>query len=230
MATETLALDTFLKLVNSYGLPLILLFLLGKWLKPKVDKAFEVAMRLDESEERRRKYPLRMLKVMDINEQVMDMLRAILVEFECSRITIFSYHNGGHNITGLDFARCSCTHEAVSLGTIPIQPLYQALPVTMFGSFNKRVITGEGVRCVSIDCFKETDTSTYETLKLQNIKSVYCAGLYAHNGIPIGFMMLDYCSEEKELSADEWSDLKDLAARVATLLCMCNSLCKIEEC
>lgn len=224
-----MTLEAILQLINTYGLPLVILVVLARWLKPKVDKAFEVAMRLDESERWRDKYPQRMLKVMDINEQVMDMLRAIIVEYEASRLTVFSYHNGGHNITGLDFARCSCTHEVVSLGVKPIQPIYQALPVTMFCSFNRRVITGEGVRCISIDCFKESDTSTYETLSTQGIKSVYCVGLYAYSGLPMGFMMLDYCAEQTELTEEQWADLKDLAARVATLLCMCNSLCEAEE-
>lgn len=229
MAVDSLTLDTALKLVNSYGLPLVLLFLLGRWLKPKVDKAFEVAMRLDENERHRKKYPERMLQVMDINEQVMDILRAIIVEYEASRITIFSYHNGGHNVMGLDFARCSCTHETVALGIKPIQSAYQNLPVTMFCSFNRRVISGEGLRCTSINCFKEIDPSTYETLKMQGIYSVYCVGLYANNGLPIGFLMVDYCEDFRDLEDEEFNDLKGLATRVATLLCMCNSICELEK-
>lgn len=34
MSLEMPALDTALKLVNSYGLPLVLLFLMGRWLRP----------------------------------------------------------------------------------------------------------------------------------------------------------------------------------------------------
>lgn len=226
MAIESLAADTILQLVNAYGLPLVALILFVRWLKPKFDKIFEIALRQDRSDERGRRFPDRMLKVMDINEKVMDMLRTLIVEYESSRITVFSYHNGGHNITGLDFARASCTHEVVTLGNRPIQTTYQAVPVTLFHSFNKKVLSGEGVRCVSVDCFKENDASTYESLRMQGVKSVYCVGLYTENGIPIGFMMVDYCKDNYEMDDEQFNDLKDLASRIATLLCMCGgALC-----
>ena len=83
MVVDSLTLDTALKLVNSYGLPLVLLFLLGRWLKPKVDKAFEVAMRLDESE---RHKALSFLVALDVSIQKQ---KPVLLDPFRSRWTFF---------------------------------------------------------------------------------------------------------------------------------------------
>jgi len=39
-------------------------------------------------------------------------------------------------------------------------------------------------------------------------------------------MMMDYCVDPYAMTDEQFSDLKDLAARIATILCMCGgSLC-----
>ena len=223
------------KLVKEHGLPLILLLLLASWLRPKLDRIFDIALRIDGKDEKKaRDLPGRIFNVMRINEQVMAILRDILSEFSASRVYVFSYHNGGHSLTGLDFAKASCTHEVVSLGTRPQQALLQNLPVTMFCAFNRRVLDGKGVRCENIDCFKNSDPSTYETLRMQSIRSIYCVGLYAHGGQPIGFLGIDYCDDTYSMGDEEFHEMESLAARVATLMCLasnplCHGTCGLED-
>ena len=41
--------------------------------------------------------------------------------------------------------------------------------------------------------------------------------------------MVDYCEDFRDLEDEEFNDLKGMATRVATLLCMCNSICELEK-
>ena len=163
----------------------------------------------------------RMKHILELNDKVMAHLRATLVEFKASRVYVFCYHNGGKNLMGFDFAKTSCTHEVVALGVKPQQTLLQNMPVTFVWAFVEAINAGIGVICPSIElCFKDSDSSTYETLRVQNIKSVYCFGLYGDDDAPIGFFGVDYVEEEVTLTAHEIERLKDIGVVLSTLFCM----------
>ena len=214
----------FLELTNQYGLPLIALAVVIAWIKPKIDKTFDIALGLRDKEKKDLgTLPARLITVMEINEQVMDLLRAIISEFECSRAYVYTYHNGGHSINGLEFAKVSCTHEAVSLGTKPQQRYLQNLPVTMICAFNRSVLDGTGIKCEDVSCFKDTYPSTYETLSAQGVRSVYCVGLYTASGTPVGFIGLDYCGDKFKMPSEQFDELESLSARIATMLCIADS-------
>lgn len=202
-------------------------------LRPHLLRILDLVLGLSRREEQHKKdLPDIMLSTMQLNAQVTEMLDAARRTLSASRIYIFSYHNGGHSIAGLNFIKASCTHELVSLGTRPQQMLLQNLPITMFCAFNQRVLNKEGVRCVDIACFAESDPSTYETLKMQGIKSIYCVGLYAQSGTPIGFMGVDYCDDFRELTDAEINELENVGVRVSSIMCLAgggNPLCTLTE-
>lgn len=202
-------------------------------LRPHLLKILDLVLGIAKKDEKHSKeLPGIMLNAMSLNKRISEMLDTFRRRIKASRIYIFAYHNGGHSISGLSFIRASCTHELVSLGTKPQQILLQNLPVTMFCAFNQKVLEKEGIRCEDISCFAENDPSTYETLKMQNIKSIYCIGLYSSSGTPIGFMGVDYCDNHIALSEEDFSDLKELGIRVSSLMCLPDSgnpLCTLKE-
>ena len=190
-------------------------------LRPHLLRILDLVLGLSSREEQHKKdLPDIMLGTMHLNAQVTEMLEGIRRTLSASRIYIFSYHNGGYSIAGLNFIKASCTHELVSLGTRPQQMLLQNLPITMFCAFNQKVLNKEGVRCVDIACFAESDPSTYETLKMQGIKSIYCIGLYAPSGTPIGFLGVDYCDDYRELTDAEINELENVGVRVSSIMCL----------
>ena len=202
-------------------------------LRPYLLRILDLVLGIARKEEKHtRELPGIMLSTMELNRQISELLDAFRRRVAASRIYIFAYHNGGHSISGLSFIRASCTHELVSLGTRPQQVLLQNLPVTMFCSFNQKVLNKEGVRCVDIACFAESDPSTYETLKMQGIKSIYCVGLYSGAGTPIGFLGIDYCDDNTDITDNDFADLAALGIRVSSLMCLSdggNPLCTIQE-
>ena len=202
-------------------------------LRPYLLRILDLVLGIARKEEKHtRELPSIMLSTMELNRQISELLDAFRRRVAASRIYIFAYHNGGHSISGLSFIRASCTHELVSLGTRPQQVLLQNLPVTMFCSFNQKVLNKEGVRCADISCFAETDPSMYETLQMQGIKSIYCVGLYSGAGTPIGFLGIDYCDDNTDITDNDFEDLAALGIRVSSLMCLSGGgspLCTIQE-
>lgn len=223
-------METTLRMIENHGLTLIAIILLVMWLRPKLDEMWRLLFDLAKpkpAEPEQPTLPDRLAKSMDLNGKVMSLLRAVQPEFKASRAYIFTYHNGGKNVLGIDYAKVSCTYEVVALGVKPQQAWMQAMPVTMVWAFVKLINSGLGVICPCIEqCFAETDASTYETLRMQGIKSCYCVGLYSDNRMPIGFIGVDYCDRTVELTEDQVDKLKIFAERIATLFCLAgNELC-----
>jgi len=221
-------MEELLQRIENHGLALIALILVIYWLKPKVDDMWSTIMdmaktkREKDSEDRNtRKFPDTVIDTMELDAKIMNVLRQIQGEFKADRVYIFSFHNGGKNILGMDFAKVSCTHEIVALGIQPMQRWLQNMPVTLVHAFARLILTGVGVICPSIEqCFKDTDSSTYETLRAQGIKSCYCCGLMSDGGLPIGFLGIDYVDDYEKLEPSAIDKLKTFTERVATLFCL----------
>lgn len=226
-------METTLRLIENHGLTLIAIILLVMWLRPKLDEMWRLLFDLARPAQAEKPLQQRLAESMDLNGKVMALLRSVQPEFKASRAYIFTYHNGGKNVLGIDYAKVSCTYEVVALGIKPQQAWLQAMPVTMVWAFVKLINSGMGVICPCIEeCFRETDSSTYETLRMQNIKSCYCVGLYSDNRMPIGFLGIDYCESNVELSEDQVDKLKIFAERIATLFCLAGNelcACKTQE-
>ena len=230
--------EAFFQFIKVYGVSTAILVFVILWLRTILNQLFSImfeklrdamfqdkedvkeALAKAEQAEMEAKRA-RMKHILDLNDKVMTRLRATLVDFKASRVYVFCYHNGGKNLMGFDFAKTSCTHEVVALGVKPQQLLLQNLPVTFVWAFIKAILAGVGIICPSIEtCFKDTDSSTYETLRVQNIKSVYCFGLYGDDNTPLGFFGVDYVDEEVTLTAQEIERLRVIAVRLSALFCM----------
>ena len=230
--------EAFFQFIKVYGVSTAILVFVILWLRTILNQLFSImfeklrdamfqdkedvkeALAKAEQAEMEAKRA-RMKHILDLNDKVMTRLRATLVDFKASRVYVFCYHNGGKNLMGFDFAKTSCTHEVVALGVKPQQLLLQNLPVTFVWAFIKAILAGVGIICPSIEtCFKDTDSSTYETLRVQNIKSVYCFGLYGDDNTPFGFFGVDYVDEEVTLTAQEIEHLRVIAVRLSALFCM----------
>lgn len=226
-------METTLRMIETHGLTLVAIVLLVAWLRPKLDDMWRLLFDLARQKPAEKPLHKRLAESMDLDGKVMALLRSVQPEFKASRAYIFTYHNGGKNVLGIDYAKVSCTYEVVALGIKPQQAWMQAMPVTMMWAFVRLINSGVGVVCPCIEeCFRDTDASTYETLKMQNIKSCYCVGLYSDNRMPIGFLGIDYCDTHTELSEDQIDKLKFFAERIATLFCLaCDEpcACKTKE-
>lgn len=224
------SLEYVLQLVDRYGLPLVVFVLVALWLKPNVDRIINIILDLLErtsniekkDEKKVQKYQDHFIEFMDISAQINQLLREFLNECGADRAYLFQYHNGGHAVNGLDFVKCSNTHEVVSRGTKPQITGLQNLPVAMFHMWNQRVVGRSALACADVGCLaEEGDNTSYEMLKMQGIKSIYVVGVYDLAGVvPLGFVGVDYCKEQFAMDDAELEKLRDVSSKISALLCV----------
>lgn len=70
--------------------------------------------------------------LIDMNSRVLTKLRHAKSELNADRVAVVQFHNGCQNLSGIDFAKMSCTHEAVRPGLKPAQADFLNLPVSAF--------------------------------------------------------------------------------------------------
>jgi len=147
------------------------------------------------------------------------MLDKLLYSLNADRVYVFQYHNGGSNITGIPFARCSNTHERCEVGVESKIGLYQGLPLAMYGFRNDLIADNKVIKVQKLEDIRETDKSAYNLMKDQNIKSLYVAGLYTDKCMPLGFLGVDYIRQERILTEEDLNILVTSAHFVSNCIC-----------
>lgn len=220
----------WVKLAMNNGIALVGIFFIAVWGSRKLDEVFSVVLGLARDNSKSPRFPESVISTMELDSKIMMILHQVREEFDACRVYIFSYHNGGKNLIGLDFAKVSCTHEVVAKGVQPNQRWLQNMPVTLFHAFSRLILNGAGVVCPDVEaCFKDRDSGTYETLRAQCIKSCYCFGLLSDGGLPIGYLGVDYVREPKDLPESELDRLRVATERVATLFCLAGHTACIDD-
>lgn len=208
-------MEKILLLIENHGISLVLLIMFIFWLKPKINQIWDLAIngKNNHIESFKNNFSTNINKTLMIN----NCLNKILYNSGVDRVYIFEYHNGGHNIAGIDFAKASNTYEVVASGIKPQQQMLQNLPLGMFAPFIRGAT--DGVIDKSIEQFKEEqDYSSYETLKQQGIKRIYAVGIRDENNRPIGFIGIDICKKDKVLSDECKEHIKKIAERLSLIL------------
>jgi len=142
---------------------------------------------------------------------VNDLLDQILRDLNADRVYVFQYHNGGKNINGIPFARCSNTHERCEVGIESNIQAYQNLPLAMYGLRNDLIAKNETIVVEDLDDIIDTDKTAYNIMKQQGIKSLYTVGLYTDTCRPMGFLGVDFTRDKKILSEDDLNVLRTMA-------------------
>jgi len=154
----------------------------------------------------------------DMN-RVQEIIYQLLKEVDGDRISIFEYHNGGQNLAGIDFKKCTNTYESVDFNVDRKFKDYQNLPISTNMLWTKLLYNNKKIINISdIEKLKNKDSSLYYHLKSQNIKSYYSVLLNNYDTKPIGFLELIYYSKKHELNSDELILFNNTAISIAGLL------------
>ena len=140
----------------------------------------------------------------------------LLRSFNADRISIYEFHNGGKNLQGIEFKKCSNTFEAVELEIKPIIKEMQNLPLSMNPLWSKLLGTRKNITIPSVITLQDTFLSVY--LQAQSIKSYYSYLLVDYDNSPIGFITLEYYRTERELNAIETKEMEETSIKISTLI------------
>lgn len=135
-----------------------------------------------------------------------------------NRISVYEYHNGGVNICGVEFKRCSLNYEAVDSKTDRIGQEQQQLPLSVNPLWNKLIIKDGPIYIENVEDIKNSDNMIYLTLKENNIKSKYLKQIKTYDEKRIGFITVIYYDGARKLSLNEKKQLNKISYQIANLI------------
>ena len=140
----------------------------------------------------------------------------ILQNFGANRVSIYEFHNGGKNLQGVEFKKCSNTYEAVALEIKPIIKEMQNLPLSMNPLWSKLLATKKNIEIGSVEMLEDVFLKDY--LEAQSIKTLYSLLLSDYDKSPIGFITLEYYKTYRELTEKELDELNDISNKISVLI------------
>lgn len=142
----------------------------------------------------------------------------LLQVFGADRISIFEFHNGGKNLAGVEFKKCSNTYEAVSLEIKPNQKELQNLPLSLNPMWNKILGTRENI--IISDTSQLDDSFLKSYLDSQQIKAYYSTILEDYDNTPIGFINVEYYRNSSFLNKEQLDEFIQMSNKIAVLINM----------
>ena len=140
----------------------------------------------------------------------------LLQNFGAERVSIYEFHNGGKNLAGVEFKKCSNTYEAVSLETKPIIKEMQNLPLSINPLWSKILVTRGDINIPSVEKIQDVFFKSY--LETQSIKAYYSTILQDYDNTPIGFITLEYYKNSRELLPLEFEEFNEIAIKISVLI------------
>ena len=140
----------------------------------------------------------------------------ILQNYGAERVSIYEFHNGGKNLAGVEFKKCSNTYEAVSLETKPIIKEMQNLPLGVNPLWSRILVTRSDIRIPSVENLEDTFLKAY--LNTQSLKTYYSSILQDYDNTPIGFITLEYYHKAKELTLEQLEEFNEIAIKISVLI------------
>jgi len=140
----------------------------------------------------------------------------ILQNYGAERVSIYEFHNGGKNLAGIEFKKCSNTYEAVSLETRPIIKEMQNLPLSVNPLWSRTLVTKTDIIIPSVDKLEDTFLKGY--LESQSIKTYYSSILQDYDNTSIGFITLEYYHNAKELTIVQLEEFNEIAIKISVLI------------
>jgi hypothetical protein len=140
----------------------------------------------------------------------------ILQTFGADRVSIFEFHNGGKNLAGVEFKKCSNTYEAVELETKPIIKEMQNLPLSINPLWSRILATRTDIQIPVVANLEDTFLRAY--LETQSIKTYYSRILLDYDNTPIGFISLEYYKNTKLLREQQLDEFNGIAIKISVLI------------
>lgn len=140
----------------------------------------------------------------------------LLQNFGADRVSIYEFHNGGKNLAGVEFKKCSNTYEAVSLEIQPIIKEMQSLPLSINPLWNKTLASKMNIYIPDIEILEDKFLAGY--LESQSVKAYYSTLLQDYQNYPIGFMSLEYYKTPKILTEKQLDEFNAIAIKISVLI------------
>lgn len=123
-------------------------------------------------------------------------LNCLIQEEKANRAYIFSYHNGGKDVTGRNFQKMSITYEAVDSNTKSIMRDYQNVPRSLFPTLYKILASQDVYYIENLKEIHDSDPLSYQLFESHGVKCAFLQALKSVEGDIIGFIVMEYIGAE----------------------------------
>jgi hypothetical protein len=157
---------------------------------------------------------------MQISQVVNDRIKDIMYYMKSDRVIILEFHNSNQNLSGVPFAKYSCTYEWFKRG---VQPLSSKCTNMSFSSISSVVCDMQNEELhqkiyENIEVIAEVNPSLYGLLDEINCVAIIYNGLYdMHNNL-IGLLGVEYHKPLPKNISKELVDLEHDASTLSSIL------------
>src|SRR4030042_2561562 len=214
-----MTMESWLPLIDKYGLPIIALVVLIVWLAPKLDQLWYMVFPKPEPDRPK----LNVEELFRTDSEVSKVLAEIVNKLDVGWATIWQFHNGATTMIGIPFLKVSATHSEVKRGYVRHAAQFQGLSTSLLGDLSA-MLTEPFIR------LSAQDTTAYgaiaSSMKTSGIRSLYIKPLFSARNDLIGALSLSF-KEDIVLGDTDLDEIRDYCARIVILL---DRMSKIKDC
>lgn len=152
-----------------------------------------------------------------VNEELLE----IREYFDSDRVWISQFHNGGNFYpTGKSIQKFSIFYEVTKVGVSTISQVFSNIPTSLYATAFDHMMKCDkkGIFIKDFDSDAEKKYGLTSAASSVGTKSSYVIPLYSLDEKFIGSLGLDYVSNKKELTKDQWEHLQIRGGRIAGYL------------
>ena len=158
--------------------------------------------------DKRKKKPDMVQETLKVSELITTKIEHIREEFNCDRVWVTQFHNGGHFYpTGKSMAKFSIIYESVSSNAQSIQLNYQNIPVNLFSKSINELLVND---VIEIPDYKDDSIATFGLKYIAEetaCKSGYLFSIKTIDNKFIGTLGLDYTKRKTKLDIESINHL-----------------------
>ena len=152
-------------------------------------------------------------------EEINKSLKDIMNIHNSQRAFIIEFHNSSNNLSGIPFAKYSCTYEWFDKGLMPIANRCNSLPFSQMAAITNEVLHSDNQIKVYDDMEElgEKNPSLFAVLKDTRTKIVVYVAMYDKINTLIGLLVLEY-QKDHNITTEELNLLSVQAAELTSII------------
>ena len=133
-------------------------------------------------------------KRIELAEEINNALRDIMNIHNAQRAFIIEFHNSYENLSGVPFAKYSCTYEWFEKGLMPLANKIMGLPFAQLAKIINDIINSDNQQKVytDLETMERENPSLFAFLKDDRTKAIVYDAMYDRHNQLIGCLVLEY--------------------------------------
>ena len=133
-------------------------------------------------------------KRIELAEEINNALRDIMNIHNAQRAFIIEFHNSYENLSGVPFAKYSCTYEWFEKGLMPLANKIMGLPFAQLAKIVNDIINSDNQQKVytDLETMERENPSLFAFLKDDRTKAIVYDAMYDRHNQLIGCLVLEY--------------------------------------